>query len=555
MKIFRKILVSFMMICAMLSTSLAAENTLLHINIMPRQAGSVRIDFDFAHPLKQLPPSFLLKKPRYLIIDFKQVDSALEKKWKLQTVNTLPLNTIAVVVAPTKTRVIVQLASDCTQVAHIRGNRLTLTLSNKLKSQEERISLNFQSIPLRAILQQLAKIKGINMVIADTVTGNITLNLKNISWEEAMEIILETHGLVKKQAGSVIFIDTKESLRFKKQKTLKSVMRINKLEPLESVLLPLHYAKAADIANLLKDKNNLMLSRRGAVTVDLRTNTLWIQDTSVKIAHIRELVLNLDIPVEQVLIEARIVAVNKDFAEDLGVRLGLAQSSPVKFNANASLADKLHVDLAAMPLTTPPATIGFVLTKLGAGVLLDLELSALETEGHGEIIASPRLITTNQQTALIQSGQDIPYQESTSSGATSVSFKKAVLSLKVTPQITAMQKIMLALEINQDTTSGQTYNGVPAINTRQIQTNVLVNNGETVVLGGVYKREKNVVVKRVPFLSKLPAVGYLFRNSVVKIKNEELLIFITPRIIANTMVVKNARRSETKIYQHLKSRV
>lgn len=279
-------------------------------------------------------------------------------------------------------------------------------------------------------------------------------------------------------------------------------------------MIQINYAKAADIAVLLKDKNNSLLSKRGTLSVDARTNTIWIQDTGVQIEEIRELVKQLDIPVKQVLIEARIVNVTKDFARDLGIRFGISRPTHLSGTLSGAnqlaqnvapadvvpLSDRLNVDLAATPVSASPASVGLALAKLGDGILLDLELSALESEGRGEVISSPRLITTNQQSAVIESGEEIPYQEATSSGATAVAFKKAVLSLKVTPQITPDNKIMMDLQINQDTPSPQTFNGVPAILTKEIQTNVLVNNGQTIVLGGFINKIKTIRLIEYHFL-------------------------------------------------------
>ncbi|KTD50638.1 type IV pilus (Tfp) assembly protein PilQ [Legionella quinlivanii] len=415
----------------------------------------------------------------------------------------------------------------------------------------KRISLNFQNIQIRAVLQLLAEFTGINIVVSDQVQGSITLRLNDIPWDQALDIILKTNALDKRKTGNVLLIDKASNLLEQEKNALKAQQAVTNLAPLRSELIQINYAKAADIAVLLKDKNNSLLSKRGTLSVDARTNTIWIQDTGVQIEEIRELVKQLDIPVKQVLIEARIVNVTKDFARDLGIRFGISRPTHLSGTLSGAnqlaqnvapadvvpLSDRLNVDLAATPVSASPASVGLALAKLGDGILLDLELSALESEGRGEVISSPRLITTNQQSAVIESGEEIPYQEATSSGATAVAFKKAVLSLKVTPQITPDNKIMMDLQINQDTPSPQTFNGVPAILTKEIQTNVLVNNGQTIVLGGIYKQDKNNSINRVPFLGNLPVVGVLFRNQSTEIKNEELLIFITPRIITNTLSI------------------
>lgn len=416
-----------------------------------------------------------------------------------------------------------------------------------------RLSLNFQNIGIRAVLQLLADFTGINIVVSDKVQGNITLRLNNIPWDQALDIILTTQGLAKRQTGNVILIDLKDEFDKKEKEELKNQQAIQKLEPIRSELIQINYAKATDLAILIKDKQSSLLSEKGKVSVDTRTNTIWIQDSGTKIDEVRDLIKQLDVPVKQVLIEARIVEVTKDFAQDLGIRWGV--SKPPHLSGTLSGAnqmeqgitppnvvpftDRLNLDLVAAPVTgATPASIGIALAQLGDNILLDLELSALESEGLAELISSPRLITANQQPALIDSGQEIPYQEATSSGATAVAFKKAVLSLKVTPQITPDSKILMELKINQDTAlPNLTFNGVPAIATKEIQTNVLVSNGQTIVLGGIYQQDKSKTITRVPFFGQLPVVGNLFKNTQIAIKNDELLIFITPKIITNSLSI------------------
>ncbi|WED43837.1 type IV pilus secretin PilQ [Legionella cardiaca] len=423
----------------------------------------------------------------------------------------------------------------------------------KSKFDGKRISLNFQDIEVKNVLQLLAEFTGINMVISDTVTGNITLSLNDISWEQALSIILTTRSLEKRRMGNIMFIAPAEEMTKREKKIQQAQLEIDNVASLQTALFQINYAKAMDIANILQDKKDAFLSGRGKLVVDTRTNTLWVQDNARRLIAIRKLIKQLDIPVQQVLIEARIVNVTKDFAQDLGLHFGISRPTHLKESlkrgdvsqqmatpANAiPLAERLNFDLGNMPLATSPASIGIALAKLSDGILLDLELSALESEGRGEVISSPRLIATNQQPALIESGEEIPYQEATSSGATAVSFKKAVLSLRVTPQITPDNKILMDLKINQDIPSPKVFNGVPTILTKEIQTSVLVNNGRTIVLGGIYKQDKNNEVNRVPFLGDLPIVGALFRNQVLSTRNEELLIFITPRIISNNLSPKS----------------
>lgn len=412
------------------------------------------------------------------------------------------------------------------------------TFQKKVRAGKK-ISLNFQKISIKAVLKIFADFTGINIVVSDRVKGNITLRLNEIPWEQAFDIIVTTHGLHVKKSGAVILVDTLSSLNQREDVLLKAKLQ---LEPLSSIVLQIKYAKAVDLVNLLKDKTNPVLSERGAVNADVRTNTLWIEDTSYKLTEIKHLIEKWDIPVRQVLIEARIVEMTKEMSQDLGIRWGVAKQQPLasiehsqeSLEPSTLFENRFNLDLAAIPANgLIPATAGIALAKLSDTILLDLELSALESEGRAQLISSPKLITTNQQTAVIESGQEIPYQEATSSGATAVAFKKAVLSLKVTPQITPDNKILMELQVNQDTISPAKFLGVPAILTKQIQTNVLVNNGQTLVLGGIYKQDKNKTINRIPLLGELPLIGGIFRSKQKLVKNDELLIFITPKLITN----------------------
>jgi type IV pilus assembly protein PilQ len=437
----------------------------------------------------------------------------------------------------------------------------------KAKSQRytgEKLSLNFQDIEVRAVLQLIADFTGLNIVSSDTVRGNVTLRLRNVPWDQALDIILKTKGLAKRQVGNVMLIGPSEEIAAREKLELQTHQQVEELAPLRSEYIQVNYAKASDLAALLKDEKNSLLSARGAVSVDERTNILLVQDTAIKIDEVRSLVHKLDVPVRQVLIESRVVFANDDFEDALGVNFGAAAkfrpgNEPVLgFAGNRSASntittgnlsgtgapvapistsvdDRLTVNL---PVTLPggggATGFGLTLGALPGGTVLDLELQALESEGLGKIVASPRLVTSNQQQAYIESGEEIPYLESTSSGAASVSFKKAVLRLDVTPQITPDDHIILDLTVNQDS-RGEVTNGVPAINTREMHTKVLVDNGETVVLGGIYIQEKSGAVRRVPFFGRLPYVGWMFKSEVNTDKRNELLIFVTPKIIQEGM--------------------
>lgn len=423
----------------------------------------------------------------------------------------------------------------------------------------ERLSLNFQDIEVRAVLQLIADFTGRNIVASDTVTGNVTLRLRNVPWDEALDIIMKIKGLAKRQKGDVLMIGPQEEMAAREKLELQSQQQVADLAPLRAEYIEINYAKAADIAALLKPEKNSLLSSRGSVSVDVRTNTLLVQDTMEKLQEVRDLVKRLDVPVRQVLIESRIVYVNNDYEDALGVTLSSgAKLRPGKepvagFSGNltaadaiaqqtitpggASLSDRLNVNLpVSLPSgVTNMAQFGLAIARLPGGTILDLELMALENEGLGKIVATPRLVTSNQQVASIESGEEIPYQEAASSGATSVSFRKAVLRLEVTPQITPDDHIFLDLKVNQDS-RGVVTDGIPSINTRAMQTKVLVANGETVVLGGIYQQNKTQQKMQVPFLGKLPLIGWMFKNETNSDSRNELLIFVTPKIVQESMM-------------------
>ncbi len=460
-------------------------------------------------------------------------------------------------------------------IVDISKQRRTSSSSSTQKADEivykgEKLSLNFQSISVRAVLQLLADFTGTNIVASDSVSGVITLRLNNVPWDEALAIILKTQGLGVRKIGGVMMIAPTEEIAAREKERLESTKQVEELEPLVTELMQLNYANVSDIAGLLQDKSSTLLSSRGNVNIDKRTNNLLIQDTEVILQTLVPLIRQLDVPVQQVLIEARIVTVDTDYEKDLGIRFGITHPSHVsgtigsrstgglfegggganEINNNAlrnpgtnpvigvPVDSRLNVNLPAEPDTTTATSIGVALAKLGRHYLLDLELSALESEGVGELISSPRLVTANQQEAYIEQGEEIPYQEATSSGATSVEFKKAVLALRVTPQITPDNKIIMDIKINQDRRSSKPeVLGVPAIDTEQIATHVLVENGQTIVLGGIYREDQQNKVERVPFLGELPVIGYLFKRTKDIERRRELLIFITPKIVQQTPIV------------------
>jgi len=438
----------------------------------------------------------------------------------------------------------------------------------------ERLTLNFQDIETRAVLQLLADASGQNIVVSDSVSGNVTLRLQNVPWDQALDIVLRTKGLDKRRQDNVIIVAPAAEIASREKAELAARKETQELAPLRSEYLQVNYAKAKDMEGLIKTQTNSLLSPRGSVTVDERTNTLLLQDTADRLADIRRLVATLDIPVRQVQIEARIVIVNNDFQRQLGavfgwtnvqrngangivtttgtatgtdqivgsalsnVQGGTGSPFPVSIPTGSAALNRYNVNLPVSP-----AAGSWALGILGNNFIVDLELSAAQAETQANIISSPRVITANQKEAVIEQGTEIPYQQSASSGATTIQFKKAVLSLKVTPQITPDNRIIMDLDVRDDSVgtvivaSGGV--NVPSINTREIATQVLVNDGQTVVLGGVLQTTEREDQTKVPYLGDIPVLGYLFRNTNHQDDKDELMIFITPKIVREGVNVYN----------------
>ena len=423
---------------------------------------------------------------------------------------------------------------DETQNAYLDGGK---------EYQGRPMTLNFQDISVRAVLQIIAGYNEFNLVTSDSVTGNITLRLDGVPWDQALDVVLRIKGLDKRMDGSILMVAPAEELAAREAKDLLAKQKVEDLEPLYSEYIRLNYAKAEDFADLLKTDTNSIISARGSVSVDQRTNTLLIKDSAKSIESIRRMIETLDIPVQQVVIESRMVTVRDNVTEDLGVRWGFSDqqdsdgisgslegAESISNGTIPDLSDRLNVNL---PITNPAASIGLHIAKLANGTLIDLELSALEEENKGEIIASPRITAANQQKARIEQGTEIPYTESASSGATTVSFKKAVLSLEVTPHITPDNKVILDLVITQDTRGETVQTGTGeavSIDTQQIETQVLVDNGQTVVLGGIFQQQIINTTNKVPVLGDIPYVGRLFKSTSEFNEKRELLIFVTPKI-------------------------
>lgn len=461
------------------------------------------------------------------------------------------------------TRLLATIAGDYQYEYNLKGRFIEVVISrptidevtiekNVLEKEGKVISINFQDIPVRNVLQLIADYNDFNLVVSDSVTGNLTLRLDGVPWQQVLDIILQVKGLDKRVDGNVILVAPKAELDLREQQALEKSRLEEELGELKSEIIKINFAKATDIADMIGGEGAVsMLSERGSITIDERTNSLLIRELEENIAVIRGIIESLDIPVKQVQIEARIVTVTEGNLDELGVRWGVSstngsfkvggsiegnhpsQITPYDENGgNSAIDDFLNVNLGA---TSPSASsIAFQVAKLGSDTLLDLELSALQQESKAEIISSPRLITTNKKPAYIEQGTEIPYLESSSSGATSVAFKKAVLSLKVTPQITPDNRLVLDLSVTQDRPGQVVKTGTGeavAIDTQRIGTQVLVNNGETVVLGGIFQHSVSSQVDKVPLLGDLPVLGALFRRSYENVGKSELLIFVTPKVV------------------------
>ena len=514
---------------------------------------------------------------------FKDTDLPAELMRRLDVMDfATPVTTVDTLRTNLDTRVVISAEGKYEQLAYQSDNEFTIevnpvaedldeesSLFSETKEYEgQRLTLNFQDIETRAVLQLLAETSGRNIVVSDTVQGNVTLRLRNVPWDQALDIVMTTKGLDMRQNGNVIIVAPAEEIAARETADLEAKQAISELEPLYSEFLQVNYAKAADLAGLISgggDSDGALLSPRGSIAVDDRTNTLLVQDTAENLQDIRRMVRTLDVPIKQVLIESRIVVVNDDFSRDLGVRLGVTA-----FNENSTdgvtvisgsgsgtdtmvgsaldnLADPANgtifpIDLPTLSdrynVSVPVADAAgrFSLAVLESDYLVDLELSALEAEGRGEIVSTPRVITANQKEASIKQGVEIPYQQSASSGATTVQFKEAVLELTVTPQITPDNNIIMDLSVSKDNvgeiiSTGGLGGTVPSIDTRSVETQVLVADGQTVVLGGIYETERRETITKVPYLGDVPFVGALFRSKVRTNNKAELLIFVTPRIL------------------------
>lgn len=526
-------------------------------------------------------PVSLRQLGNQIVVDFSgaEVASNLARRYDAGDFAT-PVTGFDVVRVGDGVRIAISASGDFEQLAYQSDDQYVVEVQPARKAAQktedkavytgERLTLNFQDIETRAVLQLLADASGQNIVVSDSVQGSVTLRLQNVPWDQALDIVLRTKGLDKRRNDNVIIVAPTEELAAREKAELAARQDVQELAPLRSEYLQVNYAKAEDLATLIKTQGEGgLLSKRGSVSVDARTNTLLLQDSADRLDDIRRLVGTLDIPIRQVQIEARIVIVSDDFSRELGARAGfsgfdffggnnlgytsgsaLANDQAIgDFLTRAADADTTNDGVpfvfsddpntasprynVNLPVASPAGSLAYMI--LGKDFLIDLELSAAQAEGRGEVISTPRVVTANQREALIEQGTEIPYQESASSGATTIQFKKAVLSLKVTPQVTPDNRIILDLNVKKDSVGQIIVGGagqqIPSIDTRTITTQVLVNDGQTVVLGGILETERRETEKKVPYLGDVPVLGRLFKTTGKTNNKDELLIFVTPKIL------------------------
>ncbi|MEE8237026.1 MAG: type IV pilus secretin PilQ [Gammaproteobacteria bacterium] len=555
-------------------TAQASNRGITNIDFRRGANGSGQVVVELADPRTTVD---VREEGGRIIVDFQNTNlpDALLRRLDVTDFAT-PVSTVDAVRANADARLIISTISAYEQVAYQTDNLFTLEFQTPTEVVQpsgifnvdreyvgERLTLNFQDIETRAVLQLLADTSDLNIVVSDSVQGNVTLRLQNVPWDQALDILLTTKGLDLRRNGNVILVAPAEEIAARERAELEAIQELQTLEPLRSEFIQVNYAKAADLATLISGGgSNPLISDRGSIAIDERTNTLLVQDTSLRVENIRRLVSTLDIPVPQVLIESRIVIVNDDYTRNLGVRFGatvvrdnsgdgllsftgtsagsdtIVQSGIANINntgtpfpiTTPSIDQRYNVNL---PIASPAGQ--FALAILDSDFLVDLELTALQAEGDGQIISTPRIITANQKEGRIEQGVEVPYQESSSSGATTTQFKEAVLSLTVTPQVTPDNSIIMDLFVTKDSVgelvASATGGFVPSIDTRSVVTTVLVKDGQTVVLGGIFETEERETINKVPVLGDIPVIGSLFRSTVTLNNQAELLIFVTPRIL------------------------
>ena len=525
------------------------------------------------------------QKGKQLVVDFVNTDVPAELQRRLNVINfNTPVLYVDTMKQGKNGRMIIEPKGEWEQSAYQADKKFIIDIRqviedpNKLVKGSksgyagEKLSLNFQNIEVRSVLQVIADFTGLNIITSDTVTGNLTLRLKDVPWDQAMDIIMQNKALAMRKIGNVITVAPAEEVAAKEKAALEATKAIEDLEPLRTESFTLRYQKAEDFQNLLNGQAGMagaaggvgaggaggqggrILSKRGSVSADKRTNTLFIQDTPKNLDAIQQILNKVDIAVKQVMIESRLVLADEKFGKSLGARFGVQSATTPGRNAlsvGGTLANGVGTGLSTgtttingntglnsnLPVNNAFGSIAFSLFRLPAGLLLNLELSALESDLRGKVVSSPRVTTANQQKAKIASSTEIPYLQASSSGATNVAFKEAVLSLEVTPQITPDDKIIMDLEVKKEKV-GQVFFGVPSIDTQNVTTQVLVSNGETAVLGGIYEQIERNDVDKVPFFGDIPIIGNAFKRRTKQDDRTELLIFITPKIMDESLGIR-----------------
>ncbi len=548
------------------------KHSVRDIDFRRGSAGEGRIVIDLSDNATGID---LRTQGRTIVIDLIQTTLPKNLERRLNVVDfATPVQTIEAFRQGDNTRIVIEPKGNWEHAAYQTDSRFTLEVKpvvedpNKLvqagRYSGEKLSLNFQNVEVRAVLQVIADFTGLNIITSDTVSGNLTLRLKDVPWDQALDIILQSKGLDMRKTGNVVWIAPRDELATREKLALEARQQIADLEPTRTESLQLNYQKAEEFRKLLTEKDQRILSRRGSAVVDTRTNTLFVQDTPSKLEEVRRLLRQIDVAVRQVMIESRIVEAADRFSRNLGVRLGLhdrsngqgifSSNSGVRGMAGANLTDTTfhtgqlattptlsdftNVNLPAAAINgITPGVFSVILFNSGLTRFLNLELSALQADGKGKIISSPRVITADKVEAVIEQGTEIPYQQATSSGATSVQFKKAVLSLKVRPQITPDDKVIMKLEVHKDSRGQETISG-PSIDTKSVNTEVLVDNGGTVVIGGIYEQTETSQTTKIPVLGDLPYVGFLFKQNQKQDNKSELLVFITPRILKDSLTLR-----------------
>ncbi len=540
----------------------SAANTLAGVDFRRGKAGEGRVIVDLGSSASAVNLTELGGRIRLTMPDL-DVPADLRRRLDVTDFAT-PVTRIDTFVEDGNAVVEIRPQGEYDYIAYQSGREFTVSVEELTQEEAEtrreekfpytgeKLSLNFQDIEVRSVLQLIADFTGLNLVASDTVGGSITLRLQNVPWDQALDLILKTKGLDKRQIGNVLLVAPAEEIAAREKLELETNKQIAELAPVRLDIIQVNYAKADEIVSLIQADAEL-ISSRGFVSSDKRTNTITVRESADKLEEIRRLVSTWDVPVRQVSIEARIVRAQTNVAENLGVRWG---GAAYDVNGNdvvtiggslGTLGEAREAASGGSNTISFPGALGVDLGVSGEGAssfaigwgsddfLVDLELSALESDGRAEVVSQPRVVTADRQSASIKSGEEIPYQEASSSGATSVSFKEAVLSLEVTPQITPDDKIIMDLVVNQDS-RGEVTAGIPSINTNQVTTQVLVANGETVVLGGIFQSEVATQTTKTPFLGDIPYLGRLFKRTEKIDERSELLIFITPKIIKNDLI-------------------